>query len=44
MTQHLNETKAVQGRGTTRKEREGVSLHVAPDYSRFVNADKIFTF
>ena len=28
MTQHLNETKVVQGRGITRKEREGVSLHV----------------
>ena len=26
------------------QERKGVSLHVAPDYSRFVNTDKIFTF
>ena len=28
MTQHLNETKVVQGRGITRKEREGVSQNV----------------
>ena len=26
------------------KKGKGVSLHVAPDYSRFVNTDKIFTF
>ena len=42
-TFELNKSSWRGGGGGT-KEREGVSLHVAPDYSRFVNTDKIFTF